>query len=227
MTTDTIRDQFNRANPNDIADLFRRIRIGDVLGGQIPQALRRQAPAASAYVDSTLESLALPGHAKGASILRATVIAGGVTGEFAPQTYGTTPGSGQCAVAPNGDLVFLAADAVTSVDVTYVPERGEEIELVLPVDPATGILEIPASYVDRGVLLLSEAESLAGTLVSEMEILVPTSSAPATGNARLSIPKARVYFAVADAVTKARVKLVLAPRTENDLASVLASAYSI
>lgn len=223
----TIRDQFNRANPNDLPDLFRRVLLGDLLGGQIPQAIRRRAPAALAYVDSTLHAIQLPGHAKGASILRATVIAGGVTAEFAPQTYGTTPGSGQCAVAPNGDLVFLAADAVTSVDVTYVPERGEEIELTLPVVAATGVLTIPAAYVSRGVLLLSEAESLVGTLVQKMEVLVPTSSAPATTNARLSIAKDKVYFAVADAVTSARVKLVLAPLAASDLAMVLGSDYAI
>lgn len=226
--TDTKKTQLDRANPNDLPDLFRRLQLGGLLGGQIPQAIRRRDPAALAYVDSTLHAIQLPGYAKAASIVRATGIVGTVTGEFAPQAYGATPGTGECAVAPNGDIVFLGADAISSVDVTYIPERGEEIELVLPVTPSTGILEIPAAYsTSRSVLLLSEAESLTGTLVQKMEILVPTSSAPATTNARLSIAKTRVYFAVADAVTSARIKLVLAPPASADLDLVLREDYAI
>ncbi len=224
--SETTREALNRCDPNQTWDRLRLLELGDMFAGHMPQHLRRRAPAASPYVDATLQALLLPGHSRGCSILRATVLAGGVTGELTPVAYGATPATTQIAVAPNGDIVVLAADAITSVDVSYVPERGEEIELTLSVDPATGFAEIPQRYVDRGAILLTEAESLTGTLVQEMEILIPASSAPATGNARLSIPKSRVHFAVADAVTKARLKILFAPSAGADLGRALAAPTS-
>lgn len=221
MSTETLREALNRANPNDAWDRARLLELGELLSGHLPQHLRRKDPAASAYVDSTLLSVALPGASKACAILRATSIVGGVTGELVVKLFGVTPGSGEIAVAPNGDIVTLAADAITSLDVSYVPERGEEVEIEIPVDPATGFLEIPQRYVDRGVILLTEAEITEGTLAQKMEILMPASSAPATTNARLSLQKSRVHFAVADAATKARVRFLLAPSTANDLATAL------
>lgn len=208
--TETRREAINRANPNDLADFLRKLGFGDVLAGHPPQQLRRENPAPDASVDSTLEAVVLPAHRKAATILRATVLAGGVTGELAPQTYGTTPSTGQIAVSPSGDIVVLASDAITSLDVTYVPERGELADVVLAADPATGFVELPPRLADK-TILLSRAEILEGSATGAKEILVPASSAPAAGNARLSIPKNRVHFAVADGPTKVRLWLVVAP----------------
>lgn len=218
---ETLREALNRANPNDAWDRARLLELGELLTGHLPQHLRRRTPVASPYVDATLKAVLLPGPSKACAILRATSLAGSVTGPLAIVAPGTTPATGQIAVAPNGDIVTLAADAITSLDVSYVPERGEESEIEISVDPATGFLEIPQRYVDRGVICLAEAEVTAGTLAQRMEILVPASSAPATGNARLSLPMSRVHFAVADAATKARVRLLLAPPAANDLALLL------
>jgi hypothetical protein len=219
--SETTREALNRCEPNQTWDRLRILELGNILAGNVAHHLRRRDPAASPYTDSSLLAITLPGASKGCVVLRGTSLVGGVTGELTPVAYGVTPGTGEIAVAPNGDIVTLAADAITSLDVSYMPERGDEIELVLPVDPATGFCDIPQRYVDRGVILLTEAEVTAGTLEQAMEILVPASSAPASTNARLSLPKSRVHFAVADAATEARIKLLLAPIAAADLSLAL------
>lgn len=221
MSDETNREALNRCEPNQTWDRLRVLEFGDILAGNTVHHLRRKDPAASSYVDSSLLAVVLPGASKGCAVLRGTSLVGGVTGELTPVAYGVTPGTGEIAVAPNGDIVTLAADAITSLDVSYVPERGAEVELILAVDPATGFCEIPQRYVDRGVILLTEAEVTEGTLAQAMEILVPASSAPASTNARLSLPKSRVHFAVADAATKARIKILIAPTAAADLSIAL------
>jgi len=220
MTTN--REAANRSNTNTISDLFRKIGLGDLLLGQMPQALRAQdadAAGNAGYNLATLDALPLPDHAKAASILRATARAGTAgTGEMTVVAYGVTPASGEIAVGPNGDIVLLAADAITDVDVIYVPERGKVIDSVFPV--VTNVLTLPASVTDRSVVLLEEAEAVEGTSTGTKIVLIPGAGAPAAGQARLDVAKATVTFAAADAVTRARVKLLVAAGDE-DLQAVL------
>lgn len=224
MTTN--KDSLNRANPNVIADLMRLIAIGSLLRGQIPQvkrALNMDALGARPENVSTLDVFVPEDGAQGCTVLRATARAGGVTGELAPQVYGTTPATGQIAVAPNGSIVTLAADAITDLDVTYTPERGDVVELELPVNVATGACALPAQITSRKVIALLEAEVLTGTVTGRKLILIPASSAPATTQARLSLPKTVVHFnAATDAPTSARLKLLVA--AEVDLDAVLSAA---
>jgi len=208
MSEHTGKIAFNRAHPNTLPDHFRDIELGSFLRGQVPQDLRRQTPSASLYQLGTLESIGLAGDGKAASIVRATVVAGGVTGELTPVLYGVTPATGEIAVAPNGDIVVLAADAITSVDVLYLPDRGDSFEATLPVDPATGVCAMPANIVARGLILLTEAEVLVGGSTGKKIILVPGAS-PAAGRANLDVAKTQVQFAIADAVTSARVKVTV------------------
>ncbi len=217
MTTATnpLKDQIDAANPNTLADLMRKIQLGQVLRGQLPQVLRKQNPAADAAQLATLESLVLPNDAKATSILRATVRAGGVTGELAVQAYGTTPSTGQIAVAPNGDIAVLAADAITDMDVVYLPERGDVVTVTA--DVATGVLTIPAPYVSRGVIALLDANATVGTVTGRKKILVPAAGLPATTKAQLNLAKSTVSFNNAtDAVTKASVTLLLAAAIDLD-----------
>jgi len=222
----TQRVAFDRSNPNTLADLLRSIALGSFLQGQVAQVRRALSPDALGTNPqnlATLDAVSLPNSGKANTILRATVRAGGVTGELTPVAYGATPATTQCAVGPNGDLVFLAADAITDVDVNYIPERGDVVDTVFPV--VTNVLTLPASITDRHVVLLAEVEALVGTTTGQKIILVPGAGAPAAGQARLDVAKATVTFAGADAVTRARVKLVVV--AAEDLAAVLEADETI
>jgi hypothetical protein len=224
MTTN--RESANRTNPNTLADLLRKLGLGDLLLGQMVQSLRAQDPDAagtSGYNLATLDALPLPDHSKGAVVLRATARAGTVTGALTPAAYGATPTTGQIAVAPNGNIVTLAADAITDLDVVYVPERGDVIETYFPV--VSNVLTLPASITDRHVVLLEEVEAVEGGTTGKKIILVPGGT-PSAGQAALTdVAKTSVTFASADAVTRARVKLLVAATA--DLQSVLTAGADL
>lgn len=229
----------DKANPNDIADFLRKIAFGSLLQGQMPQARRKQdLSVASPYSLATLGCLVLPDNGKAAVILRAYARAGtGTLGELTVVAFGTTPTAGQIAVSPNGDIVCLLADAYTSVDIDFIPERGDSNALdrdgnvnntsapgnVFPV--VSHVITLPAALTARGVILLAEAEALQGTVTGKKIVLVPAASAPATGQAKLNLAKSTITFATADAVTRARVKLVLCANA--DLATVLNSTQTL
>lgn len=220
----TQRAQFDKVNPNTLADNLRRIALGSFLQGQVPQVRRKvnqDTNGVCAYNVATLDALQLPDGGKASSIVRATARAGGVTGELTAAAFGATPTTGQIAVAPNGNIVTLGTDAITDMDVTYIPERGDVIEAVFPV--ATNAITIPATLTARGVVLLLEAESLEGTLVGRLIVLVPGGTAT-TGRSALNAAKTIVTFAAADAVTRARVKLLVT--AAEDLCAVLESDAS-
>lgn len=205
-----LKDAVNRANPQAVADELRKLEFGTVLRAQVPQCLYKAAPAASSAQLATLQAFVLPNNGKAVTILSAYGRAGGVTsGYLTIKDNGVTPGSGEIAVAPNGDIVVLAADAWTNVDIVYIPQMGEEITISLPV--VSNDLTIPATYVSQGVLKLVSATSTAGTLTGALIVLADSASAPATTKALLDLGHAKVKFAVADAVTAATVVLSLAP----------------
>lgn len=226
------RRDFDRANNNTLADQLRAMRAGHLFLGQMNQHKRRVNPTAlgvGSYTLGTLHALQLPDRARAAAVLRATVRAGGVTGELTPVAYGATPATTQIAVAPNGDIVVLAADAITDMDVTYVSERGDvmgnvqadaslpfySLGLFFPV--VSNVLTLPTSgWGARGNILLLEAEAINATATGKKIVLVPGAGAPAAGQARLNIAKSTVTFAGADAVTRARIKLLIAARTVSD-----------
>ncbi len=231
---ESVRQALSRVDPNTAQDILRALAFGDVLRAA-PVYLRSVAPAASvAQQLATLDTVVLPEDAKAAVILRCTVKAGGTTGEFAAQAYGATPTTGQVAVAPNGDIVFVhATDLVTSADIVYVPEKGDVLgqlannnatqntalgsagfgtgitSLPLAVVPGTGVCALPSAYAGKTILLM-QANATAGTTTGQKIILVPASSAPATGKAVLNIAKTQILFAVADAVSSCTVDILVA-----------------
>lgn len=221
----TKKDQLNQANPNNVASLLQEARLGDVLRA-LPVYLRKQAPIAGAAANgnlTTVDVIRLPDDAKAASILRASVRAGGSTGEFTPQAYGATPATTQVAVTPCGDIAFInATDLVTDADVVYVPEKGEVVEYEGSV--ATGVLTLPTEWTTRGVVLLLDAEITAGSVTGKKIILVPVAGAglPAAGRAQLTSNKTTVSFNNAtDAGTKAKVKCLIAQAAAKELNAML------
>jgi hypothetical protein len=213
------------ATNNTLPEHLKTIGFAAVMRGQINQVVRKKDPAASVYSPvATVEAVVLADDAKATSILRAYARVGTVTGALTVVAPGTTPATTEISIQPNGDIMVLAADAITSLDVTFVPERGDVDELPnWPV--ASDAIALPARITTPGAILLLEAESLEGTLTGKLRVLAPSASAAATGQARLNLAKTSVKFAPADAVTKARVKLLVCAAV--DLDTVLESDATI
>lgn len=218
----SFKDSMNASNPNQLADFFRDLKAGDLVRS-LPCKLMKQKPVAGSLANgnlTTLDIIKLPDDAKASNILRASVRAGGSVGEFTPQAYGATPTTTQCAVTPNGDIAFLnATDLVTDVDVMYLPEQGDVYEFEANV--ATGVMTIPPDIVARGVILILEANVTAGAVTGPKRVLVPLAGGgaglPATTLVQLTSNKSTVSFNNAtDAPTRARVKLLIAPKVDRD-----------
>lgn len=212
------QDSSNQALPDNL----RLLGIGSILRA-LPTTLRAKTPLGTGlnpYVAAAAQSLALPDDAKANIITRAYARAGtGTLGELTVDAYGgLTAAAGHIAVSPNGDILVAAADAWTSFDVIYTPEKAKCIEITIPVVPGTGVGLLPQTNLDvkRGVVLLAEAESLTGTLIAKMHVIREAAGAPATTLARLDLAKLNVQFAVADAVTSARVKLLVVADVDVD-----------
>lgn len=229
---ESLRQSANRADPNGLADILRALCIGDVLRSQ-PVYLRSVSAGTTGAVPqqlATLGCVVLPEDAKAASILRCTVktTGSGALGEYAIQLYGTTPTAGQVAVAPNGDIVFVGTDLVTSADILYVPQKGDVYgqlansnatatpagpgtgitSLTLPVVPGTGVCLLPTALQGKAIALM-QANALVGTTTGQKIILVPAAAAVATTKAALSQDMTKIWFAIADAVTSAQVDILV------------------
>jgi hypothetical protein len=218
MTAEKLQDGINRCNPNSLADYARLIGLGDVLLGSLP-IMRGRFSFAAAGADAgqvaTLDVMKLDMGAKAATILRAWARTGGAlsaTGELAVQAFGATPATTQIAVAPNGDIVALTADALTDVDVLYIPIKCQAVTLTdLPVVPGTGVAVLPQWVKDRGVVYLDSFNATAGTVTGKKRVLVNGAVNPATPQCRLSVDRTQVNCTVADAVTKATITLAILP----------------
>ena len=214
-----LKGRLNEALPGMLSSQLKSIAFGNVLRAMnVP--LWRKVPAASPYNLATVQAVALPDDAKASAVIRAYARAGGVTGELVVDPYlaGAAPATGHVAVSPSGDVVVLAADAITDLDVSYEPMKVDVVEMTLPVVPGTGVCALPAALTAAplGVYVLMEAEALTGVLVQKMRVLTPAAGAPATTNARLDVAKANVTFAIADAVTSARVTVGVVPGVDMD-----------
>ncbi len=153
--TEKLFQTIDRADPNSLPDALRAVGLGSVLMSQSPQTVYDAVPALSPSQIATLGCVALPNEAKAASILRAYCATGaGTKGEQTIDAYGTTPADGEVAVAPNGDIVCLTPANNTLLTCTYVPMRGDVVQLVdQPV--VTNALLLPTAYANKVLLLLS------------------------------------------------------------------------
>jgi hypothetical protein len=228
------KDSMNRADLNTVADQLRTVKLGKLLRGQLPQVIRKSVPVLDGAQLATLTSNVLPNDAKACTVIRANgrSIGGGGSGtigaDLAIQAYGATPGANQIAVAPNGDIVTLAADKWTDLDITYLPERGDVV--VLPELPvAVGLLTLPSMVLDAAgtsrAIYLINAVVTAGTVTGRKIILVPAAGLPATTKAQIHTNKLQVQFNNAtDAPTKAVVTLLIT--AADDLGAILEGADS-
>jgi hypothetical protein len=214
MSAPALKTVLDSANPNTLADGLRVLHFGGILRSSITTQLRQATPVAGGVSNGNLATeqvFVLPGDATGATILRAyarKTTAAGTLGELAPQAFGATPADGQIAVAPNGNIVVLAASAYTNIDVDYLPMKGDVIQYTGSV--AVGVLALPAALVARGVITLLSAVVNAGAVPGGKIVLVPAAGLPATTQARLDVAKANVSFNNAtDAPTNATVTLLV------------------
>lgn len=219
----SLKNKLDAANPNVIADGMRIVKFGSILRASVT-TLRRKDPAADAGSLATLEAVVLPDDGKALTILRAYARAGtGTLGELAVQAFGTTPAAGQIAVGPNGDIVVLAADAWTDLDVVYQPDKYDLAEVTLPV--VANVATLPPSLItNTRVVSLLDANATAATSTGRKIILVPGAGAPAAGQARLNLAKTTVTFAGADAVTQATIKVAIVAATDADALLTAAAA---
>lgn len=211
-----LKDSLNRSNLNTLAEALREIGIGEVLRAQLPQVKRMVTPTAAAANLATVESIGLGEDHRASTILRAyarATNAAGTLGELAVQSYGTTPADGQVAVAPNGDIVVLAASDYDQVDVEYVPARGDVVALRM--DVAANVATIPAAYAALGVVYLLSVNATGGAS-GEKIVLVPGAAAPAAGQARLNLAKTTITFAAADAITSCTARLLVTSSKDLD-----------
>lgn len=203
----TLRASLNEANPNLVPTDLQRAKAGDALA-LIP------AFAAGAVAS---DILVLPENAKAAQVLRCW--AAGPDAYLLPVAQESTPGAGEVAVAPNGDLIFAAADSVTAAEVVYVAMEGEVFEETLPV--AASALEFPQG---RTASVLLECEVITG-VVPGTETVIARAGTPAATEAALTADGSGVAFNVADVIAgTARVKYIAQPSSAApSLATRLAS----
>jgi hypothetical protein len=211
----TNKDMLNKANQNEVASLLQSAALGDVMRG-LPTYLHGKAQGATGanpYDHSTLGSIVLPDDAKACTILRATGKVGGVSGQdLTIDAYGTTPASTHCAVSPAGNLVFLGTDAWTNIDVVYLPEKGQMVQLTLAAASDTIVLPAPMA----GAILLSECEVITGSVTGKFEVLVPGGTPGTSAKANLSLDKTQVNFKHTDGVTSARLKIFVPSSVDLD-----------
>jgi hypothetical protein len=226
--TRTLQDVLNDANPTSLAAALQQIRFGDVLR-MLPTKLYKQVPSTTASnVIASTHVIVLPDNCKCGKLLRAYVRVGTVNGEFtcdaSPQT--TTITTAHASRTEAGDIAFLSTDAVTSVDVLYEPLQMEVITLDLPIVAASGVCALPTALASRGVVTILEATTTVGTSTGVCKVVTPSDSVPTnTLQANLNVAKNQVQFRIADAVTRATIKLGFIPTT--NVSALLAAASGV
>jgi hypothetical protein len=129
MIERTLKEAANESNPNKVPQVFRN-RGGDLMNSSLR------------YYRGTVSSnrLVLPDGAKAAVLLNGVNIAGtGGTGPIDVQAEDVTLGAGEAKVAPNGDILFFATDAITEAEVWYLAYGEDPVTLEIVVDPTTGL----------------------------------------------------------------------------------------
>lgn len=206
----TLRSALNESNPNKVADGLHAVLAGDALA------------ASPAFVSGTVSAnlLSLPNAQKALAVLFCFARAGGVTGQLAPISTGTTPAAGQVGISPTGNIEFAAADAITAVDVVYLPAQGEVVTETLPV-----VANVATPAQSKRALVLLSATALVGGSTGAKTVDF-RGAAAAAGEAAVTAT-GTIAFAGADAVTSAEVTYIAAPGVgvaQDGLADLLAGS---
>lgn len=196
----------DEANPNKNPSALQTVRNGRAL--RTVTAFREGAVATNVFT--------LPEDAKAAEIVRAFKRVAGTTGYsvvVAPET--AAPAATQVTVAPNGDILFAAADAVTQAEILYQPMEGEIFEDTVSVAASLALF----AQSRRGLLLISA--TIVTGVIPGAKTVVARGTASAAGQAAISIVGTGVLFNAADVVTGvARLRYIAVPGVGN---SALAS----
>lgn len=207
----SLRSALNESNPNKLPSAGQVAKLGDAL---------TLSPSFIAGAVSS-HAIILPNNAKAFAVIGAFVSTGGTTGWFTPSPAGAAPGAGFCGVSPSGDIVFNAADAVTAAEVTYIVAEGETFTETLEIVASAAAL--PQSK--KAVVLIS-AEVTSGISLGA-KTSIARASAPAAGQAAISLDGASIAFAAADVVAgQAIVTYVAQPGAGSTLPSLAARLAS-
>lgn len=218
--------------PQQVFDLLRAMAFGHLVRA-MPTPRRGVAPSLAGvnpYVAAANASIILPDDAKAHSIFRAYGRASG-SAALGPLTVANPDGyaangavtTKNIEVAPTGDIMLLGTDLYTSVDLLYLPEKYDVVELTIPVTTANTIL-MPTTFGE--ILFLLEVQAVTGTTIGTKIVDPPLATAPVTaGHASLDLGKLNVLFTVADAVTSARVKFAVAATIDIDAFLTSTSVY--
>jgi len=199
-----VKSSLNRADLNVLADEFRSLALGNIVAS-LPTTLRTCSAAAdvgtAGYVLSK-QSSDIPA----AAVLWAYAKAGsGTPGQLSVVAYGTAPSAGEIGIAPNGKIVTASADAWTNVDVCYVPEKGDQFTVTLPV--ASNTLTLPTNITTPGASTLLSVVVNTGSSVGP-KIVEVAGASPGSGEACFNAAKTQVKFNSGDAVTNATVTVL-------------------
>lgn len=204
----TLRAVLNESNANKSPAADHQVLVGDALA------------IAPAFITGTVSGnvLLLPQNAKAGQVLRCWARAGGSTGNKQPAAAEATPGAGFCSVNQLGDIEFAAADAVTAVDVLYVPVEGTIVTEQVQVTASVGLFlnskrvsQLLSVTVDTGIVLGAK-------------VVADRASAPALGSASASAAGTGVTFNAGDVVTGlATLVYIASPGVGTDTQASLAS----
>jgi hypothetical protein len=216
----SLSQTLSNPNLNTLIEALKLAGFGSALRA-MATVKRAQVPVASLYESASVAAVFLPDDAKasvGSRVYARSTSASGPLGELTYDGVGEgVPSSGHFGVSPAGNIVLLAADGYTNIDVYYTPEWLDVFNIVLPV--VSNAIAIPAQYLaNGGCVLLMEAVGLVGTTIGPKIIQAPSASAASSASARLDLAKLNVKFASGDALTSARIKIGVAPLLNLDVA---------
>ena len=211
----TARQALTNGNPNSVPGLLQEIDAGRALSA-IAQLV--QAPVVA-------NVLALPELEKAAVILAAYGwgTTSGPKTPLAPFSNAATATT-ECSINGAGDIVFFGTDAITEAWVMYIPYQG----LKVFEEQITVTAHFGALLSGRKAQVLLSAASLAGTLTGNLTPIKRQAAAPATTQAAIGGTATngsdKIAFAVADAVTSARVRYLAVPGFGTDTDDTLSQA---
>lgn len=211
----SLKDSLNKANPNELADIFQKLVFGTHLRTQKVRLYRQVANQAPTDMIAAVHTLSLPDDAKASRVISAYARAGSgtagrLTADTAPMSSATA--AGHVNVSESGDITFAAADAWTDVDVEYEPFKVDVFTQSFPV--VSNAIALPAKWTSLGLVVLMSASLDVGTVTGVGIVVAPGSAPATTKNVNTSLDRKTVQFRVADAVTAATLKVGIVPAVD-------------
>lgn len=211
----TLRQALTNSNPNSAAAALQELDAGQAFSA-IPQLIQ------GTVVGNVL---VLPELEKAAVILAAYGwgTTSGPKTPLAPFSLAAVATT-ECSITGAGDINFFGTDAITEAWAMYIPYQGLKVfeeELTVASDAAL----LPSG---RKAQVLLSAVSLTGTLLGALTPRKRALAQPSTGLASIggtaTVGSDKIWFAAADAVTKARVRYLAVPGLGTDTNDTVSQA---